>query len=82
MLKRDKTGRFSKQSVKKKHAKKVKKQAAEYGSKMKAGELPKKWNPPKVQKAASKKRVMSIDDLTFYDLKDMISAEVALQMRY
>jgi translation initiation factor 1 (eIF-1/SUI1) len=60
-MKRDKTGRFSKQSVKKKQAKKVK---------------------IKVHKSASKKRVMSIDDLTFYDLKDMISAEVALQMRY
>jgi translation initiation factor 1 (eIF-1/SUI1) len=64
-MKRDKTGRFSgkssKQTVKKKQAKKVK---------------------IKVHKAASKKRVMSIDDLTFYDLKDMISAEVALQMRY
>lgn len=36
----------------------------------------------KVVKAASKKRIMDISDLTFYDLKDMISAEVALQMRY
>ena len=36
----------------------------------------------KVKKAASKKRIMDISDLTFYDLKDMISAEVALQMRY
>jgi hypothetical protein len=36
----------------------------------------------KVQKIAKKARVKDISDLTFWDLKDMISAEVALQMRY
>jgi hypothetical protein len=36
----------------------------------------------KIQKIAKKGLIKDISDLTFFDLQDMISAEVALQMRY
>jgi len=63
MQKRDKSGRFLKQSVKKKAAKKVKKPKVE------------------VKKAKTGKGYIDIESLSFWDIKDMISAEVTLQMK-